>query len=262
MDADLRLEERIDLLEKLDNFLNDLYAERNWTKRRQRIRFESGRAVAEEHIQKPRKMILDIVVEEGCIKRSRLDAAKRKIFWIEFGIDCINEVVVVVYRLLRPDEEWTNGLRRQDGFDANISAEDHIVRGSYKERKSRFISASKSRDVCLFYASKDIHERGRRLRDLRIARIDLKLDPSVQDISQSNFHRKIGICPGSTADDYARVFEEALIERSIAASEISKVEQVPAGLPVARTFREFKRELDHRRSSDGALAEALESLQI
>jgi hypothetical protein len=194
-----------------------------------------------------------------------VNVAEREIFWIEFEINCINEEVVVVYRLLRPDEEWSNGLHHQDGFDATISAADHIACGSHRSlyrRRSRFISASKSRNVCLFYASKSIHARGARLGDLRIARINLKLDHSVRDVSQSMFRRKMDIDIRSIADNYARVFEEVLIERSIDASEISSVEQVPDGLPQADTFGYFESELERYRSSDLALAQALRSLQI
>ena len=165
--------------------------------------------------------------------------------------------VVVVYRLLRSEEEWINGLHRQDGFDTNISAMHHIESGSH-HRPSRFISASKSRDVCLFYASKSIYERGTRLGDLRIARIKLRLDHSVWDVSTNRIlRREMGIDHGSTADNYARVFQEVLIERSIAVSEISSVEQVPNGLPEARKFRDFKSERE-----GVALAQALASLQI
>jgi hypothetical protein len=149
-------------------------------------------------------MILDRVVD-GRLKWSvLLDLAESRIFWIEHAIDCINGVVMVVYRLLRSDEEWINGLHRKDNFDANISAEAHIERASYQRRGSRFISASKSLDVCLFYASKALHGRGAaRLKDLRIATINLKLNPSVWEVSQEMFRKKMGI-EGSAAINYAK----------------------------------------------------------
>jgi hypothetical protein len=154
-----------------------------------------------------------------------------------------------------------NSLHRQKRFDSDISAEDHIA---CVQRPSRSIFASKSRDVGFFYASKSIDERGSRLGDLCIARINLKLDHSVWDVSRRTCRRERDMkAESTTAINYARVFEEVAFERSITASEISNVEQVSDGLPRgASKFRDFEWQLERCRSSEVALAQALTPLQI
>jgi hypothetical protein len=73
-----------------------------------------------------------------------------------------------------------------------------------EDQGSYLAACSKSHNVCLFYASKALHGRGAaRLKDLRIATINLKLNPSVWEVSQEMFRKKMGI-EGSAAINYAK----------------------------------------------------------
>jgi hypothetical protein len=150
---------------------------------------------------------------------------------------------------MQEEENPSEGLHPKDDADFSMSIADHIECGSY--RNSRFISTSKNIDVCLFYASKAMYLRGAQAEDLSIAEISLDLDKGyVLDLSgsyvEANEQRiEVGIERRSMADNYAKIFQEVIVDRSIDANKIDSVDEVSSQLPNCCTFREFQDRL-HR----------------
>ena len=139
---------------------------------------------------------------------------------------------VRVYRLIRPDEDPGIGLYAKDP-GSDVSAEIFLERGSYGVQ-SKYISTSKAKSACLFYASKAIHERGASRDDLRIATIDLNIEQCTFDLQNPATRRDLGIWDGTVACNYAKKFEEVLVDVSISSEEVVRVENVPPGLPLVQ----------------------------
>jgi hypothetical protein len=185
------------------------------------------------------------VISDG---KETLDKLQRDFEEIKNDAECIIQQhddlkFIKVYRLLREDEDPDKGLHAKNPTDYRTSIAEHIESGSWKN--SRFISASKSFDVCLFYASKAIHDRGSKPENLRIVEIELDLSAGdVIDLSgnyeeASEQRLDAGIEAGSTADNYAKIFEEVNVDRSITPSEIERIYTIGFELPRATRFSDF-----------------------
>ena len=138
-----------------------------------------------------------------------------------------------VYRLLRSDEDPAKGLYPKDAA-SRMSVAQHIETGSRLD--SRFISASKRVDVCLFYANKAVYERGIDREKLRIAEIQLDLSKGdVFDLTDEKKLMEQSIEKDSKAYNHATCFEEVIVERCISADEIVDVFHFQAVPDLPRT---------------------------
>jgi hypothetical protein len=156
--------------------------------------------------------------------------------------DIMNEKLQV-YRLLRSDEEPAKGLYSKavhckDDAAWRMPVSEHIETGS--NVTSRFISTSKRLDVCLFFASKAIHERGTESKELRIAETNLDLSRGyVLDLRDERNRREWDIPKYSKTDNYAKCFEEVIVDRCISPDEVVRVFQPVSGLPRANKYTMF-----------------------
>lgn len=79
----------------------------------------------------------------------------------------------VLYRALRPEEDpWKNGLQPPEGNDPTISARAHVQAGSKAERKSDWVSATRSLKTAAVWAASSGTGRVAKLRATE-TRIDL-----------------------------------------------------------------------------------------
>ena len=152
------------------------------------------------------------------------------------------------YRLCGLDEEPEHGLdRSNDEVDYSITAAQHIEDGSHSTRKSKYISASKDSEVCLFYASKAIYERRMDRSDLQIIVMHLDLvDGFVFDLEDNaTRERVLEIEYKSTAYNYGVKLQEVLISRPVASKEIDQFYRVkiPHDIPRASSFNDFSTQL-------------------
>eukprot|EP00984_Skeletonema_dohrnii_P017809 scaffold8182_cov110-Skeletonema_dohrnii-CCMP3373.AAC.13 len=146
-----------------------------------------------------------------------------------------------VYRLLRSDEDPAKGLYPKDAA-SRMSVAQHIEKGSRLD--SRFISASKRVDVCLFYANKAIYERGIDREKLRIAEIELDLSKGdAFDLTDEKKLMEQSIEKDSKAYNHATCFEEVIVERCISADEIVDVFQAVPDLPKTSSYAMFTERL-------------------
>ncbi len=164
----------------------------------------------------------------------------------EFDLSAGNNNRMKVYRLLRAEEDPAEGLypktiHCKDDNALKMSVARHIEIGS--RSNSRYISTSKRLDVCLFYASKSIHERETKSEELRIAEIELDLSQgSILDLTDKQKRMEQGVRKGSKAYNYATCFDEVIVDRCINADEIVNVFQIP-GLPRANKYALFREQL-------------------
>jgi len=154
------------------------------------------------------------------------------------GSECLH-----TYRLLRQEENPSEGLYPKDASDRSFSVNEHIVHGS--RRSTRFVSASRDPRACLFYASKSIHKYGIHPDNHRVVEMLLDLSKGgVWDLSAKKQRADLGIEEKSQADNYANAFGEVIIDRHIEPYEILRVHSVPKNLPAPTNFESFKSELD------------------
>jgi hypothetical protein len=71
------------------------------------------------------------------------------------------------------------------------------------------------------------------------------LDLSGSYVEANEQRIEVGIERRSMADNYAKIFQEVIVDRSIDANKIDSVDEVSSQLPNCRTFREFQDRL-HR----------------
>lgn len=208
------------------------------TTSRPRLNVIQAAKLDSEKVQLVEKMEREIQLE--------LLTAERSVFDLMNEESVGNTNSMKVYRLLRAEEDPEEGLYPKiihclDGIALQTSVVQHIETGS--RSKSRFISTSKRLDACLFYASKSTHERDTNSEDLRIAKIELDLSQgNVLDLTDKQIRMKQGMKKGSKAYNYAKCFDEVIVDRCISADEIVNVFQIP-GLPSAKTYALFKEQL-------------------
>lgn len=131
-----------------------------------------------------------------------------------------------VYRVLREDEDPDKGIFAKAPEREHISIAGHVNNGGKRTFKgSKYISTTKSFDVALVNATKDIMDGGRS-QDLRIVQIDLKkvtekyydlTDPAIQDKYLVNSKGE----PWEKVRRYANKSQEVLVEKSIPANAIT-----------------------------------------
>ncbi|CAF3446708.1 unnamed protein product [Rotaria socialis] len=134
----------------------------------------------------------------------------------------------VGYRALRPDEDPLNdGVRPPEGYDPNISASDHVSKGSTAKTKSAFVSASRSIKVAAAWAS----ESGG-----IVAEIDIPNEEhlpyenrSVFDLTDPNTAEYIFGKQNIRSQNYAKASQEILIKNGVSADKIRKLYEVRKG---------------------------------
>ena len=94
--------------------------------------------------------------------------------------------------------------------------------------------------ACSMQASRYMKE----IRDeLRIAQIELDLSQgNVLDLTDKQKRMEQGMKKGSKCYNYAKCFDEVIVDRCISADEIVNVFQIP-GLPRAKTYASFREQL-------------------
>ncbi|AXI07717.1 hypothetical protein CUC15_01390 [Oceanobacillus zhaokaii] len=125
-----------------------------------------------------------------------------------------------VYRVIREDEDSDKGIFAKAPEREHITIAGHVNNGSKKNFKgSKYISTTKSFEVALENATKDIMNAGK-AQDLRIVQIDLEkvtntyydlTDPEVQDKYLVNSKGE----PWEKVRRYVNKSQELLVEYSI-----------------------------------------------
>ncbi len=133
-----------------------------------------------------------------------------------------------VYRVLREDEDPDKGIFAKAPEREHITIAGHVNNGGKRTFKgSKYISTTKSFDVALENATKDIMDDGKS-QDLRIVQIDLNkvtekyydlTDPAIQDKYLVNSKGE----PWEKVRRYANKSQELLVEKSIPANAITLI---------------------------------------
>ncbi|RDW15013.1 DUF7587 domain-containing protein [Oceanobacillus chungangensis] len=153
--------------------------------------------------------------EEITNLNNTIDRAKENLGDISLELD-----ETTVYRVIREDEEPGKGIFAKAPEREHITIAGHVNNGSKKNFKgSKYISTTKSFEVALENATKDIMNAGK-AQDLRIVQIDLGkvtntyydlTDPKVQDKYLVNSKGE----PWEKVRRYANKSQELLVEYSI-----------------------------------------------
>ena len=125
----------------------------------------------------------------------------------------------MLYRLLRPDEDWQLGVSAKDP-NSTKSVFDHVINGSSWGWQSKYIATCGSLNSVLTFRSKSVNPG-------KIVQISEDNLPVVKIDLRTSSNRSIHYLPGNDSNElinkfnnYANKFEEVLLVGDVPASHI------------------------------------------
>jgi hypothetical protein len=133
----------------------------------------------------------------------------------------------MLYRLLRPDENWENGLSAKSPF-SDVSVFDHVISGSSMDFNSKYISTFGSLNAMLKFRSKSLTPGAQMV---QIVEDDLpvieKIDLRTSIIRRNQYipdHPQFPNALINKFNNYAKKFEEVLLVGNVPKSHIQLVD--------------------------------------
>jgi hypothetical protein len=130
----------------------------------------------------------------------------------------------MLYRLLRPDEDWQLGVSAKDP-NSTKSVFDHVINGSSWEWQSKYIATCGSLNSVLTFRSKSVNPG-------KIVQISEDNLPVVKIDLRTSSNRSIHYLPGNDSNElidkfnnYANKFEEVLLVGDVPASHIKPMNE-------------------------------------
>ena len=130
----------------------------------------------------------------------------------------------MLYRLLRPDEDWKLGISAKDP-NSTKSVFDHVINGSSWEWRSKYIATCGSLNYVLTFRSKSVNPG-------KIVQISEDNLPVVKIDLRTSSNRGIHYLPGNDSNElinifnnYANKFEEVLLVGDVPASHIKPMNE-------------------------------------
>ena len=126
----------------------------------------------------------------------------------------------MLYRLLRPDEDWQLGLSAKDP-NSTKSVFDHVINGSSWGWEAKYIATCGSLNSVLTFRSKSVNP-GKIVQisedQLQVVKIDLRTSSNRSNYYQVGFQSNELI---NKFNNYANKFEEVLLVGDVPASHIT-----------------------------------------
>jgi hypothetical protein len=130
----------------------------------------------------------------------------------------------MLYRLLRPDEDWQLGVSAKDP-NSTKSVFDHVINGSSWGWQSKYIATCGSLNSVLTFRSKSVNPG-------KIVQISEDNLPVVKIDLRTSSNRSIHYLPGNDSNElinkfnnYANKFEEVLLVGDVPASHIKPMNE-------------------------------------
>ena len=131
----------------------------------------------------------------------------------------------MLYRLLRPDEDWQLGVSAKDP-NSTKSVFDHVINGSSRGWQSKYIATCGNLKSVLTFRSKSVNRQG------QIVQISEDNLPVVIIDLRTSSNRSIHYLPGNDSNElidkfnnYANKFEEVLLVGDVPASHIKPMNE-------------------------------------